>query len=185
MSRSGHGLGCHTSAMLSSTGQMSVSSQGQRVRSSANGSTRRAERGTSLVEFALVSIIFFGLVFAIISYGVALSFKQTLTQATNEAARAAAVVEDIPTTAGDERVLAAQATIRQFEAYGKNCQQGPTTCTISVHDCTTGVALPDCITVTVTYPYRSNPIVPSFPLLGVVLPNSITSTATAQLSFPG
>jgi Flp pilus assembly protein TadG len=187
MSRSGHGPGARWSVMLDGTGQMSGSTQGQRVRRAVGASPRERERGVALVEFAFVAVIFFGLVFAIIGYGVALSFKQTVTQSVNEAARAAAVTEDDDTTVADERVQAARDVIDQFEAWGKSCNS-PSTCTITVHDCSSAGqtnALPDCITVALSYPYRADPIVPAFPLLGVVLPETVSGSATAQLTFGG
>jgi Flp pilus assembly protein TadG len=147
------------------------------------------ERGAVLVEFTFVAIIFFGLVFAIVGYGVALSFKQTVTQSVNEAARAAAVTEDDDGTVADEREQAALDVIGDFEAWGKGCS-APTTCTTTVFDCGSPTlvqtaALPDCITVTISYPYRADPIIPAFPLLGVVQPQTVSASATAQLSFGG
>ena len=54
---------------------------------------RRApsERGAAAVEFALVVPLLLLLIFGIISYGMMLSFRQGLTQAASEGARAAAV----------------------------------------------------------------------------------------------
>ena len=53
------------------------------------GRRRRTESGAAAVEFALVLPLLVVLVLGIISYGVMLSFRQTLSQATTEGARAA------------------------------------------------------------------------------------------------
>ena len=39
-----------------------------------------------------------------------------------------------------------------------------------------------CVTVTVTYPYKTSPLVPSLPLLGLVTPTQLTGTATVQIN---
>ena len=59
-------------------------------RSTAMG--RRAERGASLVEFALLLPIFAMLLFGMITAGLALNEKQQMTHATREGARYAATV---------------------------------------------------------------------------------------------
>ncbi len=48
----------------------------------------RRERGAAAVEFALVVPLLLTLVFGIISYGYLLSFRQSLSQAAAEGARA-------------------------------------------------------------------------------------------------
>jgi len=165
--------------------------------------TRDRESGATLVEFTFVALLLFLLIFGIIGFGVVLSFKQTVTQSANEAARAAAVIEDDTSTVGvDERVEAAKASITQFEAWGRKCSSVPggdpeMTCTIIVHDCTDDDAaklvpdpndpdvLPDCISVRMSYDYGTSPIVPNVPLVGAFMPDTVETTATAQLTFPG
>ena len=52
---------------------------------------RKSERGTAVVEFALVAPILFALVFGIVEFGRALNYSNDLTQLAGQAARAAAV----------------------------------------------------------------------------------------------
>ena len=161
---------------------------------------RRAtsDRGAVLVEFAFVAVLLCMLVFGIISFGVVLSFKQTVTQAANEAARDAAVIEDnASTTTVDERRAAAESAISSFEAWGRNCSSAHMTCLIDIHDCASPpddnpstpavqtAAVPDCITVRLTYDYDAAPITPDVPIIARFMPNTIVSTATAQLTYPG
>ena len=42
----------------------------------------------------------------------------------------------------------------------------------------------ECLTVTVTYNYNSNPLFPELPGLGVITPSTISSTNVLQLSDP-
>jgi hypothetical protein len=39
-----------------------------------------------------------------------------------------------------------------------------------------------CVNVLLTYNYQANPIVPILPLLGIVVPKSLSSSATVQLN---
>jgi Flp pilus assembly protein TadG len=144
-----------------------------------------------MVEFALVAILLFMLLFGIVGFGVLLSFKQTLTQAANEAAREAAVTVEIPSDAGDERVEAAERSVQAFESWGRTCgsSSGDVDCSaIVVHDCGSAVqaqttALPDCITVSLSYDYGAAPIIPHLPIVDAFMPDTVESSATAQLTF--
>lgn len=153
---------------------------------------RNREGGATLVEFAFVSMLLFLLIFGIISFGVLLSFKQTVTEAANEGARDAAVIEDDAATPTiDERRDAAEDAVNSFEAWGRDCGDPNMHCDIKIHDCgqpvtTNDPALaPDCITVRLTYDYGDDPIVPNAPIIDAFMPDSVESTATAQLTFPG
>jgi len=55
------------------------------------GALRRDQRGTAVVEFALVAPILFLLVFGILDFGRALNYYNQLTQLAGQGARAAAV----------------------------------------------------------------------------------------------
>lgn len=151
---------------------------------------RQRDRGASLVEFTFVALLLFGLIFGIVGFGVVLSFKQTMTQAANEGARVAAVTADLSATASlDERVEAAKQSVQDFEGWGRHCGTGvdDVDCAgITVHDCgasTQTSALPDCITVRLEYDYQAAPIVPNLPLMSAFMPDSVESSATAQLTY--
>lgn len=154
--------------------------------------TGHHQRGATLVEFAFVALLLFLLIFGIIGFGVVLSFKQTVTQAANEAARAAAVTQDdtVLTPGTDERLVAADTSITSFEAWGRDCSDPAMDCQTDIHDCGFAVTVnvpatkPDCITVRLTYDYGASPIIPNVPLIGAFMPDEIETTATAQLSFP-
>lgn len=153
----------------------------------------RRERGAAAVEFALLAPILIMLIFAIISYGYMLSFRQALSQAAAEGARAAAVqpvgVTDLLRT--DAAVKAVSDAVR---SYGVRCEggqiyRGATSAANDVGDCSitppaacsTSVANATCVKVTLTYNYRAHPLLPSIGL-GFTLPERLTYTSEVRVS---
>lgn len=139
--------------------------------------TERSERGSVLVEFSLVFVLFVLVIYALISFGVILAAKNSLTHAAAEGARAAVAVVDDPMTADDERVVRAREKVDQaLEWFGSKYERDDTEASIA----TCGTA--QCITVKITYPYSTRPIVPPAPGLGLVIPSNLTSTAVVELT---
>jgi hypothetical protein len=138
---------------------------------------RHDERGAAVVEFAIASTVLLVLLFGIISYGYILSFKQGLTQAAAEGARAGAVGTP------DE---AAAAVERSVGGYNQTCNVGGLTCNGSApgewppqpYPCGTR----QCITVEVSYDWENYPLLPRFPGLGLLLPDTLKSTSVSQVS---
>jgi len=141
------------------------------------GRTRRGrdERGASAVEFALLLIPLLWIVFGIISFGFMLTFRQTLSQAATEGARAAAVELDDANRSPEGLAAINDA----MQAVGKTCGSGGLTCTVSPP---AACGTSRCVTVTVTYAYQANPMIPSPPLVNEVMPETITYTATVRVS---
>jgi len=146
----------------------------------AMGQSRR-ERGAVTVEFVLVLPFFLFLIFEIINYGMMLSFRQTMSQAAAEGARAAAVAP--PNLDGATRVPIAKAAVSEaFEGQigpPLSCTSGGLTCTVtpSPSPCTT----PPCrISVALSYPYRGSvrDVMPH--IFGNPLPTTVTYTASAR-----
>jgi Flp pilus assembly protein TadG len=138
---------------------------------------RHDERGTALVEFAIASVILLTLLFGIVSYGYALSFKQGLTQAAAEGARAAAVV-----TNASAPGIAATAVGTALNAFSKNCLSPGMSCTYLTTTAATGCPVNTCIRVQVSYDYKNYPLMPKFPGLGLLLPDTIKSASIVQTS---
>jgi len=137
---------------------------------------RHDERGTAVVEFAIASVLLLTLLFGIISYGYVLSFKQSLTQAAAEGARAAAVA-----TSGTAATAAAAAVVPALSAVNKSCSSSGMSCTYSTLSTDTGCAAgTSCIRVQISYDYKDYPLMPKFPGLGLLLPDTIKSTSIAQ-----
>jgi hypothetical protein len=163
-----------------------------------------------MVEFAFVGVLLVILLFGIINMGVLLSFKQNLTQAASESARAGiAVVDDPSTTAvvepyGDERYEVVDKALNDTVAdHGKSCGQpgerpetaiseSGMTCLRKIHDCSADTsnfaaiaadrADGDCLTVRITYDNRDpHRLMPAFPLIAMLEPDSMSSQTTVRL----
>lgn len=140
----------------------------------------RDERGAALVEFAIASTVLLVLLFGIITYGYVLSFKQGLTQAAAEGARKAAV-----STAATAPANAASAVEKAVNAFDKHCNlpvSDGTTCTYDMSALATGCSANDiCMRVRVSYDYKNHPLLPKFPGLGLLIPDTIQSTSVTQV----
>ena len=138
---------------------------------------RHDQRGAAVVEFAIASSVLLVLLFGIISYGYALSFKQGLTQAAAEGARAAAVAGSSATT------VATTAMAHVMDGYNKHCGTGGLTCTATTYtDSANGCPSASCVKVVASYDYKNYPLMPKFPGLGLLLPDTISSTSITQVN---
>ena len=138
----------------------------------------RDERGTAVVEFAIASVLLLTLLFGIISYGYALSFKQGLTQAAAEGARAAAVA-----STGQAATAAAAAVGPALGAFKKTCTSTGMSCTYSTTVADTGCAAgTSCMRVQVSYDYKNYPLMPKFPGFGLLLPDTLKSTSITRVN---
>ena len=150
------------------------------------------------MEFAIVVPFLLFLLFAIIDYGYMLSFRQALSQAAAEGARAAAVAPaSVPDTAiGTADSLqnrAVQAVNQGLSSYGISCTNagvlmhgtdpaGECAVSLPAQACSGSTTGATCVEVTLTYTYADDPLLPSFPGLGVILPDQMTYTTEAQVS---
>jgi Flp pilus assembly protein TadG len=151
------------------------------------------------VEFALIVPLLCFLLFAIIAYGYMLSFRQAVSQAAAEGARAAAVapasLPDIPVGSDPDslKTRAIQAVNQALGSYGVSCtttgtlvhdSQPAGSCTIGVpaQACTGSTIGAKCVKVTLSYTYEDDSLLPVLPGLGVVLPEKISYTTEAQVS---
>lgn len=132
---------------------------------------RRDQSGAAAVEFALVVGLFVFVLYGLISFGMILATKQRVTNAAAEGARAAVG----QTNAADAK-NAAVARVLAAGLPAGSYSIGPGAGEPSVAACGSN----QCITVTVTYNLAGNPVVPPAPGLGLVTPNTISSTAVVQ-----
>lgn len=154
---------------------------------------RRAsgDSGAALVEFALVSVPLILLVFGIIYFGLLLSFKQDMTRAAAEGARAGAVAVPVgvnPTPA--DYVAAAldaarDATREAVEGIGgsfdtSGCLRAGMDCTdITVGACDEDPSV-DCVTVHLSYDYDREPLI-DVPLFSDLV-NEVNATSVARIN---
>lgn len=172
--------------------------------SDVDGDGRRAagDSGAAILEFALVAILLFTLVFGIIHYGLLLSFKQDMTRAAAEGARAAAVA--LPSTtegASDSRRLAAvDATNEAVSELNRTCNSGDgMTCIVQIHDCDVapgwddrreipdsngyaGNDEPDCVTVRLEYDRAGHPLLAPLPMIEPFLPDTLRASSVVRLN---
>lgn len=132
---------------------------------------RRDQSGAAAVEFALVVGLFVFVLYGLISFGMILATKQRVTNAAAEGARAAVG----QTNAADAK-NAAVARVLAAGLPAGSYSIGPGAGEPTVGACGSN----QCITVTVTYNLAGNPVVPPAPGLGLVTPNTISSTAVVQ-----
>ena len=133
---------------------------------------RRREHGQALVEFSLIAIVFFILVFGMIDIGRAVWNYNTLAQATREGTRYAIVHgADSTTPSGPGNDAAVQAEVEKFGG-GLNLSQ-LTVQTTWLNDSNTSGS-----SVTVTSQYAYEPI---FNFLGVISFN-MTSSSTMEVT---
>jgi Flp pilus assembly protein TadG len=141
------------------------------------GGVRRApgrERGAAAVEFALLAVPLLTILMGIIAFGLMLSFRQSISQAAAEGARAAAVAP--PGTDYATRKKAAEDAIAAAIPGTRTCGDGVLTCTIP----DPGSAA--TMTVLVSYDYDKAPVGPEFPGLGVVMPDKLVFTSEVRIS---
>jgi Flp pilus assembly protein TadG len=133
-----------------------------------------------MIEFAFVILLLVALIYGIVSVGLSLAAKATVTQAAEDGARAGIV---------DSTALAAKAAaIAQASGdlswMGKGaCNAGVITCVATEAPCTSNTAN-TCLTVNVSYNYAAHPLFPIMPGLGILAPATISSSATLQVSTP-
>lgn len=149
---------------------------------------RGDDRGAVAVEFALVMPLLLVLLFGVIGYGYMLSFRQGISQAAAEEARTAAVLSPSdPAVAGKTR----DAVNGALGSYGVTCASNGTlmkgaspagTCTISARRPCSNAATSQCVEVSLAYTYRDDPLLPSFPGLGIVLPEQLAYSTEAQVN---
>lgn len=136
----------------------------------------RAERGAALVEFSIVVVMLISLLFAMVSFGYILSFKQGITQAAAEGARTAAVAP-----VGTAEAAATASADRSVGAFDQQCNVEGLNCNVTVAACANAPTA-DCITVEMVYDYATFPLLPPLPLISAILPDTLQSSAVAQVN---
>jgi Flp pilus assembly protein TadG len=130
-----------------------------------------------LVEFALVVTFLCLVIFGIITFGILLGYRQNLTQAATEAARAASVQQN----AADQKTAALAAATSALDELDHTCGSTPEaglTCTVSdTFACPSDTTLA-CRTVTVTLDNDLHSVVPKVPLLSAFIPHQLHATTT-------
>jgi hypothetical protein len=146
-------------------------------------SRKGTQRGAALVEFALVSMLFVLFIYAVAVFGIMLSTKNSITHAATEGARSALSVADLPAQTVDARRITQATTTADNSLNGTlGSHYHPSDVNAAIAGCDSPADTHKCITVTITYPWQSDPIVPLAPGMGLVTPNTIRATAVVRLN---
>lgn len=157
---------------------------------------RGGDTGAALVEFTLVAILLFMIVFGIIGFGLILSFKQDMTRAAAEGARAGAVALPVgaQTPAEAARIAAEGAVKEAVLEFGGSfasddpddpdhgCQRPGMSCEMPVVAPCAAEPSHQCVTVRLTYDYDDQPLYGRLPFIDAVLPNTVTASSVARIN---
>jgi Flp pilus assembly protein TadG len=143
----------------------------------------RDERGAAVVEFVIVLPFFLFLIFFLVGIAMTFSYRQALSQAATEAARAGAV-QPLGTPVADRKSSATTAinSTMQNQA-GVACNDGSLVCSLAQGT----VGGEEVFTVTLSHNLKQHPLGPlaaiqGMPLLGDILPHDLSYTASARVS---
>jgi Flp pilus assembly protein TadG len=147
----------------------------------------RDDSGAALIEFSFVAILLLTLVFGIITFGMLLSFKQDLTRAAAEGARAGAVA--VPGTEDSAKGAAELATKDAVDGAGKACTTTDgvdsdgdgLACHVTFGACQEAAG-DNCVTVELTYDQKGKPLLGPVPLVSALLPDTVTSRSVAMVN---
>jgi Flp pilus assembly protein TadG len=139
----------------------------------------RSERGVAALEFAIVSQLLILLLYGMITYGFVFALDHNITQAAAEGARHA-ISE--PTNAPESTIIAdaIQDATNHISFAAAKPPIGVVTAEI-IHNCngTTGLR---CIHVSITYDWRSHPLIPGFVGMQYLTPSQIGADSTVELT---
>lgn len=130
-----------------------------------------------MLEMALVTPVLLLILFTIISYGILLGYKQSMTQVAADAARTGAVAGLV------EAQTIAQDTLDGSTpgSLDRDCGGGDgLVCTVAAAPCvgTSG----QCLTVEVRYDNDTHPMVPPLPFISGLLPGELVSRSVVRIS---
>jgi Flp pilus assembly protein TadG len=135
------------------------------------------QRGAVLVEFALVVTFLCLVIFGIITFGILLGYRQNLTQAATEAARAASVQQD-PAKQETAALAAATSALDELDHTCGSTPQSGLTCKVSAMFACPSDSTLACRTVTITLDNDQHSVVPNVPLLSAFVPHQLDATTT-------
>ncbi|PIF39209.1 LOW QUALITY PROTEIN: TadE-like protein [Delftia sp. 60] len=152
------------------------------------------QRGVYALEWAIIFPVFFALLYACISYGLAFLVRESMQAAAEDAARATLRYQ----TSRSARLDAARSLVQQRLDW-LPADLRPTAGSIDVRICrlqnselcsatlTCGVLVAERCMVRVgfTIPYGTSPIAPALPGFGLVMPTTLTASANIMVDRGG
>lgn len=161
---------------------------------------RADERGAAAVEFTLVAVLLFTLLFGIIVVGVLFGYRQQLTQAVAEGARAGVPVSYTPSSYGNVQEAARSQVNRSLASSKRQCPSPLSppgtsgsltvdgiTCSFLVYSCGAATNVPptgsdDCLQVSVVLDNDTKPLIGALPFIASLTPKRLTGTYVVRLA---
>jgi Flp pilus assembly protein TadG len=161
------------------------------LRATARRATaRRPQRGVAAIEFALVFMILFSVLYALVTFGAVFYLQQSVTRASEEGARAVGLLMPAP-AANDQRVkdavydsLANSLVVPASANSSLTNRRNWIVANVSVNVTRSNPSSPGAYIrydVTVSYPYSANRLLPNIPLVEQWMPDQLRSRTTAAL----
>jgi Flp pilus assembly protein TadG len=141
----------------------------------------RDDAGAETVEFAIIVVLLVTLLYGIVSVGLTLGAKATLTEAASDGTRAG-IVQSGSTLAMSTAVTQASNDLAWMHK-GTCGSSGILTCVPTEGPCAANTSQ-TCLKLTVTYNYASSPLFPPVPGLKLTSPTTISASSTLQVSTP-
>jgi Flp pilus assembly protein TadG len=148
-----------------------------------------AQKGVAAIEFALVLLLFFSLLYGIATFGVVFYTQQAVSRAAEDGARAISLMGSTALVANDPNIqgvvyssLAASLIApiaNDTPAKRKTWVSNAQNVTVSTVD-NACASVPSCVKVTVQYQYSRNSILPASSLINWALPTTLTASAFAS-----
>lgn len=153
---------------------------------------RKRQRGVAAVEFSLVFVLLFSVLYALATFGSVLYIQQSVSRAASEGARAIGMLTPAP-TAGDARVkdavydalansLVVPSSVNSDVASRRIWIVSKVVVSVDRGTPSSPGAYVNYV-VSVSYPYSANRLLPSLPLLDTSkwMPDQLQSRSTAAL----
>ena len=138
----------------------------------------RSERGTAALEFAIVAQLLILLLYGIITYGFVFALDHNITQAAAEGARHA-ISE--PTNASDATIINDAVTDARDHISFAAAQTNAVVTADIIQNCN-GTSGLRCIHVSISYDWRSHPLIPGFVGMQYLTPSQISADSTVELT---
>ncbi len=150
--------------------------------------TKTGQKGTTVVEFALVAPLLFVLMFGIFEFGLLLFDKAVITNASREGARAGIVFDTANLRGTDNKVVYSAVDTEVKRVVNEYFSSVPlispgSTSTHSVNTAISGDDPGDTLTVTVTYPFRHLIVSKLTALIGGPLSDTVNLSAVTNMRF--
>jgi len=156
-----------------------------------------AQRGIYALEYALVFPLVFVVLYAILSYGIVFAVRLGMQNAAEEGARAALRYQTVNAAiCADQlacRRLAAANVAQSGIDWLSTATVDAKVCLVDTDDACTSGAIPSCgsalatrcqMIVTVNYDYETNPLAPSLPGFGFLMPSKLQGRASMLMTDP-